>query len=30
GKVPIDITIRGCPPTPIDILNGLRTLFERE
>ncbi|MBQ5478973.1 MAG: NADH-quinone oxidoreductase subunit B [Acetobacter sp.] len=30
GKVPIDITIRGCPPTPIDILNGLRTLFERK
>ncbi|MBR2124942.1 MAG: NADH-quinone oxidoreductase subunit B [Acetobacter sp.] len=28
GKVAISIAIRGCPPTPLNILNGLRALFE--
>ncbi|MBV9250615.1 MAG: NADH-quinone oxidoreductase subunit B family protein [Acetobacteraceae bacterium] len=25
--VPVDLVIRGCPPTPAQILNGLLTLF---
>jgi Ni,Fe-hydrogenase III small subunit len=27
--VPVDIVIRGCPPTPADLLRGLLTLLER-
>ncbi len=26
--VPVDLTIRGCPPTPLQMLDGLRTLLE--
>jgi Ni,Fe-hydrogenase III small subunit len=26
--VPVDLTIRGCPPTPLQMLDGLRTLVE--
>lgn len=25
--VPVDLTIRGCPPTPADLLKGLLALF---
>lgn len=27
--VPVDLTIRGCPPRPIDLLKGLVALVER-
>jgi Ni,Fe-hydrogenase III small subunit len=26
--IPVDLTIRGCPPTPAQILDGLRALLE--
>lgn len=26
--VPVDLTISGCPPTPVQVLAGLRTLLE--
>jgi Ni,Fe-hydrogenase III small subunit len=26
--VPVDLVIRGCPPTPLQVLDGLRTLVE--
>jgi Ni,Fe-hydrogenase III small subunit len=26
--VPVDLVIHGCPPTPLDLLRGLLTLFE--
>jgi NADH:ubiquinone oxidoreductase subunit B-like Fe-S oxidoreductase len=26
--VPVDLYIRGCPPTPTDLLKGLLALFE--
>lgn len=26
--VPVDIVVRGCPPTPIDLMKGLLTLLE--
>ena len=26
--LPVDLTIRGCPPTPLQMLDGLRTLVE--
>jgi len=25
--VPVDLHIRGCPPTPLQLLEGLLTLF---
>ncbi len=25
--LPVDVTIAGCPPTPLDLLRGLLTLF---
>jgi NADH:ubiquinone oxidoreductase subunit B-like Fe-S oxidoreductase len=25
--VPVDLHIAGCPPTPLDLLKGLLTLF---
>ena len=25
--IPVDITIAGCPPTPLDLLSGIRTLL---
>jgi len=28
AAVPVDLTIRGCPPTPLQMLDGLRTLLE--
>jgi Ni,Fe-hydrogenase III small subunit len=28
SAVPVDLTIRGCPPTPAQVLDGLRTLLE--
>jgi len=28
AAVPVDLTIRGCPPTPLQLLDGLRTLLE--
>ena len=28
AAVPVDLTIRGCPPTPLQMLDGLRTLVE--
>ena len=28
AAVPVDLTIRGCPPTPLQLLDGLRTLVE--
>jgi Ni,Fe-hydrogenase III small subunit len=24
----VDLVVRGCPPTPAQLLNGLRTLVE--
>ena len=27
--LPVDLTIPGCPPAPIDLLRGLLALFER-
>ena len=27
--VPVDIVIRGCPPTPVQLMKGLLTLLER-
>ena len=27
--VPVDLLIRGCPPTPVQLLKGLLTLLER-
>src|SRR5271163_360474 len=27
AAVPVDLTIRGCPPTPLQLLDGLRTLL---
>ncbi|HTW75850.1 MAG TPA: NADH-quinone oxidoreductase subunit B family protein [Steroidobacteraceae bacterium] len=31
GKViPVDLVIRGCPPTPTDLLQGLRWLLDRD
>jgi Ni,Fe-hydrogenase III small subunit len=29
GVVPVDLHIRGCPPTPTDLLKGLLALLER-
>jgi Ni,Fe-hydrogenase III small subunit len=29
GVVPVDLHIRGCPPRPIQLLQGLLTLLER-
>jgi NADH:ubiquinone oxidoreductase subunit B-like Fe-S oxidoreductase len=26
--VPVDLHIRGCPPTPAQLLNGLLTLLD--
>ena len=28
AAVPVDLTIRGCPPTPAQLLDGLRCLLE--
>jgi Ni,Fe-hydrogenase III small subunit len=28
AALPVDLTIRGCPPTPAQILDGLRALLE--
>lgn len=28
AAVPVDLTIRGCPPTPAQLLDGLRSLLE--
>jgi len=28
GVVPVDLVIRGCPPTPTELLRGLLTLME--
>ena len=28
AAVPVDLAIRGCPPTPLQMLDGLRTLVE--
>jgi Ni,Fe-hydrogenase III small subunit len=28
GAVPVDLSIRGCPPTPAQLLDGLRCLLE--
>ena len=28
GVVPVDLSIRGCPPTPAQVLLGLRVLIE--
>jgi Ni,Fe-hydrogenase III small subunit len=28
NAVPVDLQIRGCPPTPAQILEGLRALLE--
>lgn len=28
GALPVDLTVRGCPPTPAQILAGLRSLLE--
>jgi len=28
AAVPVDLTIRGCPPTPAQMLDGLRCLLE--
>jgi Ni,Fe-hydrogenase III small subunit len=28
--IPVDLVIRGCPPTPIDLLQGLRWLLDAE
>ncbi|HEY0417983.1 MAG TPA: NADH-quinone oxidoreductase subunit NuoB [Acetobacteraceae bacterium] len=28
SAVPVDLVIRGCPPTPAQLLEGLRTLIE--
>ncbi len=28
SAVPVDLTIRGCPPTPAQLLDGLRSLLE--
>jgi Ni,Fe-hydrogenase III small subunit len=30
GVVPVDLHIRGCPPSPIQLLEGLLALFESE
>ena len=27
--VPVDVHIPGCPPTPVDLLRGLLTLFDK-
>jgi Ni,Fe-hydrogenase III small subunit len=27
--IPVDLVIRGCPPTPVDLLRGLTWLLER-
>jgi Ni,Fe-hydrogenase III small subunit len=29
GVVPVDLHIRGCPPRPVQLLQGLLTLLER-
>jgi NADH:ubiquinone oxidoreductase subunit B-like Fe-S oxidoreductase len=30
GKViPVDLYIKGCPPTPMDLLSGLVSLMEK-
>jgi NADH:ubiquinone oxidoreductase subunit B-like Fe-S oxidoreductase len=26
--IPVDLHIRGCPPTPVDLLRGLLALLE--
>jgi Ni,Fe-hydrogenase III small subunit len=28
STLPVDLVIRGCPPTPVQLLDGLRTLVE--
>jgi Ni,Fe-hydrogenase III small subunit len=28
SALPVDLTIRGCPPTPAQLLDGLRSLLE--
>lgn len=28
--IPVDLVIRGCPPTPLDLLRGLTWLMEKE
>ncbi len=28
--LPVDVAIAGCPPTPLDLLRGLLTLFRRD
>jgi len=30
GKLPIDIWIKGCPPEPVDIINGLLKLLDKK
>jgi Ni,Fe-hydrogenase III small subunit len=27
--VPVDLTIKGCPPRPVDLLKGLIALMDR-
>jgi len=27
--IPVDLVIRGCPPTPVNLLRGLVSLLER-
>ena len=27
---PLDLVIRGCPPTPVQIIEGLRSLLEAQ
>jgi Ni,Fe-hydrogenase III small subunit len=27
--VPVDLHVRGCPPTPVQLLQGLLALLER-
>ena len=29
GVVPVDIIVRGCPPTPLQLMKGLLTLLEQ-
>ena len=29
GVVPVDLVVRGCPPTPVDLLQGLLWLLSR-
>jgi Ni,Fe-hydrogenase III small subunit len=28
AMLPVDLVVRGCPPTPAQLLNGLRALLE--